>query len=118
MRDNLRLYYTILKHMQGFLPDERITRLRNLALIMSGLFLARSVHLALIVRKWPLASKLPSLTNRLRRFLSNASVKGVRFYKPVVRLLLSRFEGTEAPLRLLLDTTQLGRRHRLYTERP
>lgn len=115
MRDNLRLYHTILQHMLRFLPHERITRLRNLALVMSGLFLARSVHLGLIVRKWPLAAKLPSLENRLRRFLSNTAIDSVRLYTPVVRLLLGRFEGTTTPLRLLLDTTQLGRRHRLYT---
>ena len=118
MPDNLRLYHSILKRMHRFLPNERITRLRNLALLMTGLFLARSVHLGHVVRKWPLPAKLPSLTNRLRRFVSNPRLAPTRCYEPVVRLLLSRFQDSDArqaPLRLLLDTTQLGRRHRLYT---
>ena len=40
MRDNLRLYTTTLCHMRKLLPTERITRLRNLTLMMTGLFLA------------------------------------------------------------------------------
>ena len=115
MPDNLRLYLRILTHMQRFLPDERITRLRNLALLMSGLFLVRKVHLAHIVRKWPLRARLPSLTNRLRRFLDNARLDPVRLYRPVARLLIGRLEAAEAPLRLILDTTKLGFRHRLLT---
>lgn len=115
MPDNLRLYHSILTRMHRFRPTERITRLRNLALLMSGLFLARSVHLAHITRKWPVASKLPSLTNRLRRFLSNERVDATGFYQPVVALVLQRLKRSQTPLRLLLDTTQLGRRHRLYT---
>lgn len=115
MPDNLRLYHSILKRMYRFRPDERITRLRNLALLMTGLFLARSVHLAHIARKWPSPAKLPSLTNRLRRFLSNERVDATGFYEPVVALVLERLKRSDAPLRLLLDTTQLGRCHRLYT---
>ena len=115
MRDNLRLYHSIYDRLEEFLPDERVTRRRNLALLMSGLFLAGSVHLALIVRSWPLPSKLTSLTNRLRRFLSNERLKPRRVYRPVARLVLRRFDQTEPPLRLLLDTTQLGRSHRLLT---
>lgn len=115
MSDTLRLYHSILTRMHRFRPDERITRLRNLALLMTGLFLARSVHLAHITRKWPVAATLPSLTNRLRRFLSNERVEATGFYRPIVTGLLARFARSQTPLRLLLDTTQLGRRHRLYT---
>ena len=34
-------------------PDERITRVRNLALFLTGLYPSRGVHLPLNVRKWP-----------------------------------------------------------------
>lgn len=115
MQDSLRLYHSILQRIDGFLPVGRITRCRNLALLMTGLLLARSVHLAQIVRSWPLPAKLMSLANRLRRFLSNERVGCWMLYKPVARHLLQRFEGTPTPLRLVLDTTQLGRRHRLLT---
>ena len=113
MPDNLRLYHPILAHMQRFLPTERITRLRNLSLLMMGLFLARKVHLSHIVRKWPLRARLPSLTNRLRRFLDNPRLDPPRLYRPVARLLIGSLEAAEAPLRLILDTTKLGFRHRL-----
>lgn len=113
MQDSLRLFSTMNKRVRKFLPDERITRVRNLTLLMTGLFLAGSVHLAHVVRKWPLAAKTISLTNRLRRFLSNPRVEAAPFYEPVARLLLRRFAGTR--IRLLLDVTQLGAHHRLLT---
>lgn len=115
MPDNLRLYERILTHMQQFLPTERITRLRNLSLLMIGLFLARKVHLAHIVRTWPLRARLVSLTHRLRRFLDNPRLDPVRLYRPVARLLIGRLAAAEAPLRLILDTTKLGFRHRLLS---
>ncbi len=115
MPDNLRLYRRILDHMQRFLPTERITRLRNLSLLMIGLFLARKVHLSHIVRKWPVKARLPSLTNRLRRFLDNPRLDPFRLYQPVAELLIGRFEKPDTPLRLILDVTKLGFRHRLLT---
>jgi hypothetical protein len=113
MSDSLRLFSSMKKHVRKFLPTERITRQRNLALLITGLVLARSVHLAHLVRKWPLPAKTSSLTNRLRRFLSNARLVPQRCYRPVCRMLLQRFERTT--LRLLLDVTQVGTRHRMLT---
>ena len=46
MRDNLRLYHTMVAQIRKWLPDERITRVRNLALFLTGLYLSRKVHLA------------------------------------------------------------------------
>ena len=63
MRNNLRVYYTILSQVREWLPGERITRLRNLALFISGMYLARGVHLSHIARELPTAGKLPSLVN-------------------------------------------------------
>jgi hypothetical protein len=127
MRDNLRLYRKMLTAMQGFLPGERITRLRNLALCAeisaraSGLFLAESVHLGKVARKSPFAGKLVSLTNRLRRFLKNPRVEAARLYRPLARRLLSSFEGSWQEVRLIaegflgLDTTKVGFGHRVMT---
>jgi hypothetical protein len=52
MRDNLQLYDTMIVRMRKSLPDERVTRVRNLALFLTGLYLAGNVHLSFIVRKW------------------------------------------------------------------
>lgn len=106
MRDNLRLKATLERTLLRLLPAERVTRLRNLTLLMTGLFLARTVHLSQIVRAGPLPGRLASLENRLRRFVKNVEVCPVRFYRPVVEKLLSRFAGAE--IRLLLDVTQVG----------
>lgn len=115
MQDSLRLSRKMLAAMQGFLPDERITRLRNLALLASGLFLSESAHLSKIVRTWPLAGRLVSLTNRLRRFLKNESAQPGRLYRPVARKLLSRFGEPWQTVRLILDTTKVGTGHRILT---
>ena len=106
MRDNLRLYHTMTVQIRKWLPDERITRVRNLALFLSGLYLSRKVHLSLIVREWPLAGKMPSLVNRLRRFLDNPRVCVRDYYHPVAESLVSVFRGQ--PLRLIIDTTDVG----------
>jgi hypothetical protein len=71
MRNNLQLYNMFLRELCQWLPKERITRKRNLALLVVGVYLGRAVHLPLIVRKWPMEAKAPSLVNRLHRFLSN-----------------------------------------------
>ena len=113
MRDNLRLYHTITDQMCKWFPDERITRVRNMALFLSGLYLSRKVHLSLIVRKWPTAGKVPSLVNRLRRFLDNPRVCVRDYYRPVAESLVGAFHGQ--PMRLILDTTQLGFHSRMTT---
>lgn len=113
MRNNLRLYYTTLDRLTLWLPRERVTRLRNLALFLTGLYLAASVHLSHIARKWPLPGGLPSLVNRLRRFLDNPQVSVRRFYEPVARSLIDTFRGL--PIRLVIDCTKLGFRFQLMT---
>lgn len=115
MSNNLRLYCKILDQMSEFHPKERLTRRRNLALLMTGLFLSRSVHLAHIVRKWPLMATLPGLEVRLRRFLDNPRLDVSGLYRPLAQRLLLRFEGTSTPIRLILDTTQLGPHHRMFS---
>jgi len=105
----------MLTAMKEFLPGRRITRLRNLAFLASGLFLAESVHLGKMARKWPFAGKVVSLTNRLRRFLKNGSVTSTDFYRPLARKLLSSFEEPWQEVRLILDTTKVGFGHRVMT---
>lgn len=113
MRNNLRVYYSMLKQATGWMPGERITRLRNLALFLTGLQLAGSVHLSHIARKLPTPGKLPSLVNRLRRFLDNPRVAIRDFYRPVARQLVQAFEGQ--PIRLIIDCTKLGFRYQVMT---
>ena len=113
MRDNLRLYHTMVGQISKYLPDERITRVRNLALFLTGLYLSRKVHLSLIARTWHLPGKIPSLVNRLRRFLDNPRVSVSDYYRPVAESLVSVFRGL--PIRLIIDTTDLGFYYKLMT---
>jgi hypothetical protein len=106
MRNNLQIYHTILGQFRKWLAGERITRLRNLALLVTGLYLARKVHLSLITDEWHVAGRDPSLVNRLRRFLSNFRVSVHDYYRPVAESLISSFRGL--PIRLIIDTTKIG----------
>lgn len=111
MQSNLRIYHTILWQFRKWFSHERITRLRNLALLVGGLYLARKVHMSLIADEWHVAGKTPSLVNRLRRFLSNFRVSVRDYYRPVAESLISSFRGL--PIRLIIDTTKIGFEARL-----
>jgi hypothetical protein len=71
MSPNLRLYHKVMEQVRKWLPTERVTRQRNMALLISGLFFSMAIHLSHIVSEWPLPGKEVSLVNRLRRFLNN-----------------------------------------------
>jgi hypothetical protein len=86
---------------------------RNLALLLTGLYLARKVHLSLIAEEWHLPGQIPSLANRLRRFLDNPRVVVRDYYRPMAKSLVSTFRGQ--PIRLVIDTTKLGFSARLLT---
>ncbi len=111
MSNNLRLYHTVLKQLCQWLPDERVTRMRNLALLVSGLYLSQKVQLPLVVRKWPLQGKVPSLTNRLRRFLSNERLSVQSCYQPIVQRLVGRFN--KGAIRLIIDCTKVSFNHQV-----
>ena len=110
MRNNLRLYHMFIRQLCQWLPNERITRKRNLALLVTGLYLGRGIHLPLIVRKWPMVGRVPSLVNRLHRFLDNPRLNPQACYQPLVEQLLKVFTGRT--LRLAIDTTKVGFGHR------
>ena len=113
MQNNLQLYHRILRQLCQWLPDERITRKRNMALLVTGLYLSAAVHLSLIVRKWPTPGKIPSLVNRLRRFLDNPRVSVRDWYRPVAAQLVQAYAGQ--CIRLVIDCTKVGFRHRMLT---
>jgi len=75
-------------------------------MLVVGIYLSANVHLSLVVRKWPLPSKIPSLVNRLRRFLDNRHVSLQRYYEPLVKSLV--FAKAGGHLDLVIDTTKVG----------
>jgi hypothetical protein len=110
MSNNLLLYHKILAQVRQWLPQERITRLRNLAFLVMGVYRSASVNLSKIVRKWPQPGKLVSLTNRLRRFLDNPRVEKTVYMAPLARSLLASHTGGQVVL--IIDLTQVGCHYR------
>lgn len=104
MSHNLRLSHKIVRQLVQW-RDARITRTRNLALLITGLSLGAGIHLSDVVSEWPLPSRDVSLVNRLRRFLANTSVDVTEWYRPVAEQLVAPFAGQR--LRLVIDTTKV-----------
>lgn len=110
MNNNLQLYHKVLHQLCQWLPGERVTRQRNLALLITGLYLSASVQLPFIVRKWHLRGKELSLVNRLHRFLSNRHFSARAWYEPVAAQLVAALGGQT--IRLVIDVTKVGFNHR------
>lgn len=110
MRNNLPIYHKVLDQLCQWLPDERLSRKRNLAMLVTGIYLSAAVHLALVVREWPVEAKAPSLVTRLQRFLDNERLSPRRCYQPLAAELIAAFAGTG--LRLVIDVTKVGFNHR------
>ena len=109
--NNLQVYHKLCAQLRQWWPEERVTRVRNSALLVMGLYLGKAVHMAHIVRAWPLPGKDPSLVNRLRRFLDNDRVEVAKWYRPVIEPILNSLTGQS--IRLVLDVTKVGLGHRM-----
>lgn len=110
MHPSLQLYNSLMRQIGQWLPKERVTSRRNLALLVSGLFLSASVHLDHITRCWPMSSRIPSLSNRLRRFLSRKSQQPDSYFEPLLAEVLWMLSGH--PLLLVMDATHVGKSFR------
>lgn len=109
--NNLQAYHKLLACLCQWLPEERVTRQRNGALLVIGLYASQSVHLAHLVRGLPLGGQDLSLVNRLRRFLDNPRMNVWTWYRPVGQWLLASLGGQ--PVRLVIDGTKVGFGHHL-----
>jgi len=84
-----------------------------MALFITGLYMSGEPYLSKIVRKWPLAGKLTSLTNRLWRFLNNPRVDVEHWYAPIAQEIVRHLPM--GPVTLVVDTTKVGFYHRVLT---
>lgn len=106
-----QLYATWNQLLAQWLPDGCRTRRANLIWLLIGLYLGGRVQASAIVKHWPIAVKVSSLTRRLSRFLDNGAVQPVVWYRPVARQVLAR--GGRQPLALILDATKVSAGHQL-----
>jgi len=94
-------------------PKERITRVRNLAWLITAIFHGRSVQLNPIATKIPARVNLLSVVRRLSRFLDNPAVRVREWYAPIARDWLASAARTTGEIRLIADGTQVGFVHQL-----
>lgn len=109
----VQTYHTIVKQMQQMVGHERITRIRNMAWLQSGMLHSRSVQLNRIASQIPGKAKKLSTVRRLRRFVDNGQVRVREWYRPKAEELLNEAARTSGTIRLIIDTTKVGNGHQL-----
>ena len=107
LSDAARLFRFISKHVNGLLPTLRPEHQMTLAMFITGLLRSRNGQLSQIGRKVQYDHQKPSLEMRFRRFVCNPNIEVAQLYQPLVRQLLAAV-GTDDPLVLMVDTTQMG----------
>lgn len=101
------LYDTWIRTIRELLPDERITRVRNVAWMIIGLHLSQSVHLSRIGSRLPFRAKLTSITDRFRRFMDNKAFRVRLWYRQIAQGLLAE-AALSGTIRLILDGSKVG----------
>jgi hypothetical protein len=108
-----RLYDTWFRRIRQLYPDWKLTRVRNVAWFVNGLYAGRSVQLHHIASHIPGSAKLVSQTRRLSRFLDHSHLRVRAAYAPVARVILQQFAQTRREMVLIVDGTKVSAHHRL-----
>jgi hypothetical protein len=107
----LKLYGIWKRLLAQWLTDACHTRRTNLTWLIVGLYLSQRIQTTAIVKRWPMAVKVTSLTRRLSRFLDNGAIRPAVWFRPVARRLLAR--AAQQPLTLIVDASKIGAGHQL-----
>lgn len=108
-----QLYSLWLNRILQLRPTERITRVRNMAWLITGIFHSRSVQLSHVATKIPAQVDLLSVVRRLSRFLDNPALRVREWYEPLARGWLDYLAHTTGEIRLIADGTKIGFGHQL-----
>lgn len=92
---------------------ERVTRLRTLALLLFGMYMAQSVHLSKIACEIPGVAKLLSTERRFSRLLDNWAVVPKRMYREIAVSWLAWCRKEYGTITLILDGTKVSNNHQL-----
>lgn len=109
----IQTYHTIVERLKQIVSSERITRIRTMAWLQSGILHSRSVHLNRIASKIPGKAKKLSRVRQLERFVDNPQVRVREWYHPVAEGLLKEAVATGRVVRLLIDGSKVGNGHQL-----
>ena len=107
------LYDTWFQRIRELRPGQRITQIRNFALLVYGIYQSRSVYLSRIAGKIPGKAKLQSTIKRLDRFLDNPAIRVREWYKPIAVEWLAEQYAKIGEIRLIVDGTKVGFGHQL-----
>src|SRR5450756_316718 len=102
------LYHTWIMEIRQLRPRERITRVKNFAWLLVGIYQSRSVYLSRIAGKIPGQAKLLSFTQRLSRLLANPAINVHAWYEPIARSWLESQARHVQQIRLIVDGTKVG----------
>ncbi len=107
------LYDTLFQRIRELRPGQRITQIRNFALLVYGIYQSRSVYLSRIAGKIPGKAKLQSSIKRLDRFLDNPALRVREWYKPIAAEWLAEQNAKTGEIHLIVDGTKVGFGHQL-----
>jgi hypothetical protein len=105
MTNNQRIYKTLFGYINKIIK-QRATTIKNLSLLMTGIFLSHSIHLSRIGNEFPIGGKTDSLVQRIRRFLKNQKIDDRAIYKPIAQGMIQA-ASVSGRIRLIVDVTPL-----------
>lgn len=107
-----RLYHIWFHRIEQRWSHLRVTQKRNLAHLIVGIYLSKSVALNAIALKIPSQAVQVSIQRRLSRILGNAALRVRACYDPEIAPLLAAM-SKNGPVRLLVDGSKVGHQHQL-----
>lgn len=100
------LYSNVYLALVQLLPNECDGQLTTMALLMVGVFGARSVQTGRLAANVPLQMKKPSIVRRMERFFDSGAVRS--WYEPIARWLVSA-ASVNGQVALVVDSSKVSR---------
>lgn len=108
-----KFYHTWIQCIRELRPNQRITQIRNFALLLYGIYTSKSVMLSKVAGKIPGKAKLLSTFRRLERFLDNPAIRVRDWYAPIAKEWLAQQATVTGEIHLIVDGTKVGFGHQL-----
>jgi hypothetical protein len=106
MSNEARLFHTVARTINKFLPGMLETNRVTLAYLITGIIGSKSVQLGQVASKVLYPGKESSLVERFRRFLQNKNILVKLEFNPFVELILAGL--SQSQLVLAIDSTKVG----------
>lgn len=106
MSNEARLFQTVARTINKFLPGMLEANRVSLAYLITGIIASKEVQLRQVASKVVYPGKETSLVERFRRFLQNENIVVKTEFTPFLDLILSALSQTQ--LVLAIDSTKVG----------